>query len=269
MPQIDKLAEKMAQRGIERVVLINDQPMRLFAAGQERTGPAMPMPQLQEIVKEVAPAHLLPQITNDGQFQFPYQSPTGLLNVQVERVDGCFQVALTPLSQSNVAPQHLAPPTLTPQTPKNLADPTPKQKAQLRVNLPPSKRKKGKTLVWIGGIIGVVVLCAVLNPVKDEMLKQRDINYADSQLESQRELLNEAQRLETLPSSSPAQSRQNLVSAIDKQQQAVDVLEKVPAQTNNCGEAFGKALYVEGRKLDTWKTQLSMYDDVMSGVVRR
>lgn len=104
MPQLDKLTEKMAERGIQQAVLVGDQPMRLFSNGQAVNGPSVPMQQLQEMVQEIVPAQLLPQIAQEGEVQFPYQSPSGLLNIHVKRLDGHLQVALSPSAQTRATP---------------------------------------------------------------------------------------------------------------------------------------------------------------------
>ena len=62
------------------------------------------MQQLQEMVQEIVPAQLLPLIAQEGEVQFPYQSPSGLLNIHVKRLDGHLQVALSPSAQTRATP---------------------------------------------------------------------------------------------------------------------------------------------------------------------
>ncbi len=147
MPQIDKLIEKMRERDIERVLLISAQPMRLFTSGREATGPTMPMQQIQSVIQEVIPPHLLPQFANLGQLSFPYQSPEGLFNLSVERRENELQIEITPF-------ESVGSPVTTSQPLRAPSLPTP---PSLPITAPPRQTNK---LLPIGG--GVAVLLVIL-----------------------------------------------------------------------------------------------------------
>ena len=145
MPQVDKLIEKMKERNIERVLIASGQPMRLFASGREATGPTMTNQQLQSLIEEVAPPLILSQLANQGQLNFPYQSPSGVFNLSLERKEGELKVAITPFnSVANPIPTSsplVAPPSTPPP-----------------VSIAPSPRQNSKLLAVVGGLGALVVV---------------------------------------------------------------------------------------------------------------
>ena len=96
MNKVDKLLERMVQRRIEAAILVNDQPARFLVAGREATGGVLPASQLQSLVQEIIPTSLWWELSQDGSFEFPYQSPYGIFTIAVERANGSFQVSLAP-----------------------------------------------------------------------------------------------------------------------------------------------------------------------------
>ena len=55
MAQIDNLISMMAQKNVERAVLLSDKPAHLFVGGQDSPGPAIPAAKLQQVVQEITP----------------------------------------------------------------------------------------------------------------------------------------------------------------------------------------------------------------------
>ena len=99
MAQIDQLIGKMSKQNAERAILINDKPISLSVLGQQKAGPTMTGPQLQTVVTEITPPDLRPKLSQEGGFDFPYQSPHGNYQIKVMRGGGQLQVAiLAPLT---------------------------------------------------------------------------------------------------------------------------------------------------------------------------
>jgi hypothetical protein len=106
MAEMDRLIEKMVERHVERAVLVNDQPMRLFLGSNETSGPAIPMVKLHEIVREVTPANLRVSLAQDCKFQFPHQSPHGAFTIAVERRQNRLQVSVASTPKPQAAPSN-------------------------------------------------------------------------------------------------------------------------------------------------------------------
>ncbi|MBV9867854.1 MAG: type IV pilus twitching motility protein PilT [Abitibacteriaceae bacterium] len=104
MAQIDNFIAMMQQKKVERAVLINDKPAHLFAHGDDSPGPIIPGAKLHEVVQEVTPPPLRPQLGQDGGFHFPYQSPHGIFEIGVARGHGTLQVTIAPPVQANGNP---------------------------------------------------------------------------------------------------------------------------------------------------------------------
>ena len=104
MANFDKLIEMMAQRSVERAVLIGGQRMQVFIGGQQSEGSVMPVETLRQYLLEVTPENLRPQIEAGGSLQFLYYSPQGPYEVSVDTLFDAFQVTLAPNK-----PQHIVP----------------------------------------------------------------------------------------------------------------------------------------------------------------
>lgn len=103
MPQIDSLIGMMAQRKVEKALLINDKPMQLYMGGQPNPGSVIGGQQLQTVVAEVTPANLRENLAKDGGFHFPYQSPHGQFEITVARGGGTLQVTIEPFDPIKAA----------------------------------------------------------------------------------------------------------------------------------------------------------------------
>ena len=96
MAQIDALIGSMVQSHVKRVLIVNDKPMHFYMEnGEEKAGSAIPGAQLQQVVAEITPADMKNQLSQDGGFHFPYQSPHGPFEIGVGRANGSLQVTIT------------------------------------------------------------------------------------------------------------------------------------------------------------------------------
>ena len=96
MAQIDNLIGMMTKQHAERAILINDKPFNLVIDGQQKSGQAIPGAQLQSLVQEITPPELRGNLSQEGNFDFPYQSPHGPVQIKVMRGGGQLQVVLLP-----------------------------------------------------------------------------------------------------------------------------------------------------------------------------
>ena len=96
MAQIDALIGSMVQSHVKRVLIVNDKPMHFYMEnGEEKAGSAIPGAQLQQVVAEITPADMKNHLSQDGGFNFPYQSPHGPFEIGVGRANGSLQVTIT------------------------------------------------------------------------------------------------------------------------------------------------------------------------------
>jgi twitching motility protein PilT len=103
MAQIDNFIGMMNQQHVERAVLLGDKPAHLFVGGQDKPGPIIPGAKLQQVVQEIVPPDLHPQLAAGQDVKFSYQSPQGAYQVVVHRVGGGLQVGLIPDTGSTPA----------------------------------------------------------------------------------------------------------------------------------------------------------------------
>ena len=110
MANFDKFIEMMAQRQVERAVLIGGQPFQLFINGLKTEGSVISIEQLRQSLIEVTPEHLRPQIEAGSSLHFSYNSPHGPYEVSVDTLFDAFQVTLTlSNSQRSASPNNFAP----------------------------------------------------------------------------------------------------------------------------------------------------------------
>jgi twitching motility protein PilT len=109
MSQIDNFIKMMADRNIDRAVLVNDRPGQLFTGGHEEAGPVIPGVKLQQVVQEVTPPNLRSQLTHDGNLAFPYQSPSGAYQISVQRGGNTLQVSISPAAADGARPSAVLP----------------------------------------------------------------------------------------------------------------------------------------------------------------
>ncbi len=115
----------MSQRSAERVLLVNDQPMQMFVGGVQSAGSVVPATALQNLLAEITPPNLRANLSQDGGFSFPYQSPHGAFDIKVGRQGPTTQVAILP--HTNGATQAPPPPPTSqmPPPPSNVPPPPP------------------------------------------------------------------------------------------------------------------------------------------------
>jgi twitching motility protein PilT len=103
---IDNFISMMIQRRIDRAVLINDKPAHLYSGSQDLAGPIIPKTQLQLVVQEATPPQLRPQLAQEGTFHFPYESPHGTYDINVENNNGTLRVGIRPyLPGTDLSPE--------------------------------------------------------------------------------------------------------------------------------------------------------------------
>jgi twitching motility protein PilT len=104
MAQMDALIGMMAQRHVERAMLISDQPMHMVINGQDNAGQTISGPQLQHAISEIVPPNLRPQLAKDGGFHFPHTSAHGTFDIGVARNGQTLQVSITPVGSKPAEP---------------------------------------------------------------------------------------------------------------------------------------------------------------------
>jgi hypothetical protein len=82
MAHIDQFIAMMAQRKVERALLINDQAGHLWVAGQESPGPIIPRQQLQNLCRKRRRPRCARSFPKDGTVQFAHNTPHGLFSNQ-------------------------------------------------------------------------------------------------------------------------------------------------------------------------------------------
>lgn len=96
MAQIDNLISMMAQKNVERAVLLGDKPAHLFSGGQDSPGPAIPEAKLQQVVQEITPPDQRAALTAGEDIKFSYNCTHGSYQIVVHRKDGNLQVGILP-----------------------------------------------------------------------------------------------------------------------------------------------------------------------------
>jgi twitching motility protein PilT len=92
---IDQIIAHMAQGKMDRAVLSSDEPMHFYSGSQEVAGPLLSAVQVRNVAQDCTPPVLKPQLTQDGSFHFPYQSPNGQFDITIQRHDTKFKVVVS------------------------------------------------------------------------------------------------------------------------------------------------------------------------------
>lgn len=92
MAQIDQVMARMSQDKMSRAVLCSDAPMRFFVGERELIGPQLSFAQLQNVVREAAPADQKLLVKENGTFDFLIQSLYGDFEITVTRDANNLQV---------------------------------------------------------------------------------------------------------------------------------------------------------------------------------
>jgi twitching motility protein PilT len=113
----------MVQGKVERALLINDKPARLYSGGTDSPGPAISLAHLQQVVQEITPPHLKGNLAADTTFHFAYNSPHGSYDIGVARDGGALQVSIVPAGNAGAAAAATPSPTANSATPVTAAPP--------------------------------------------------------------------------------------------------------------------------------------------------
>lgn len=93
--QIDRFISTMRQRNVDRAVLISDRPAVVYIGDRQSSGPVTSAALLETTVQEIVPEELRDQVAVGG-FEFPYRSPHGEFDINVQREGGSLQVYIAP-----------------------------------------------------------------------------------------------------------------------------------------------------------------------------
>ena len=95
MAHIDQIIAHMTQGKMDRAVLGSDEPMHFYKGSQEVAGPQLSAVQMRNIAQDCTPPVLKPQLSQDGSFHFPYQSPHGEFDITILRREEKLKVVVT------------------------------------------------------------------------------------------------------------------------------------------------------------------------------
>ncbi len=95
MATIDKLLEKMVLHEADRAVLLSNQPIRLFVGKNEMVGQALPAMQLRDMIKEITPVELRPELAYKSVFHFQHRSQNTVFYFEVTNEKSILQVTVT------------------------------------------------------------------------------------------------------------------------------------------------------------------------------
>lgn len=143
MAEIDALLSNMAKRGIDRVVLINDQPMRAFMGQREAQGGTFPLTKIFGMMREVVPSKHHTQLTEDCRFKFTYNTDAGFFDITVGRKANSIRVEVIAIAPVSNAPTSTSSSQWAPQL---LSQPCGHEKAVTGVSIAPD----GSLLVSAG-----------------------------------------------------------------------------------------------------------------------
>ncbi len=120
--------------------------------GQQVAGPTLSQAQLESAVREIISPPLLPQLSQDGTFSFPYQSPSGAFDIQVEQNNGTLRVALAPIATGQ--PQSPTGEDAVPDAPETT------EPARGVVRQKGGKGRRGTRAVWVLAVLLALVVGA-------------------------------------------------------------------------------------------------------------
>src|SRR5690349_4898364 len=107
MALIDRMIQAIYKYGAKELILASGEKVTL-AIGESRrpvSAEAATRQQVELLLREITPAHLAPEVGRDGNHEFSYASPSGAVQVRVERGAGMLRVrALPAISDDGEAP---------------------------------------------------------------------------------------------------------------------------------------------------------------------
>ncbi len=106
MNRIDRIIDFMVKRQGQQFTMQSDDTCILYTAdGRQPLNRLMTVAEIEEVVKEILPDELHPQLAQSGSFTFPYDSAHGAMTLRVSRSDGTLRVSVY---QGEVAPEEIS-----------------------------------------------------------------------------------------------------------------------------------------------------------------
>lgn len=136
MAKIDTFLEMVTQKQVSKAIISGNKPFVLWIGNQKADGTVISASQLEQLLQEVMPEHLKPQMAPENRqgsvfFNFNYTSPAGSFHFAVELFAGDLQLTVTPQKEQVLAP--------SPQTPHGAIRPESSFVCQqCGMSLPPS-----------------------------------------------------------------------------------------------------------------------------------
>ncbi len=98
MAHLDRFIEVVFRAGAERLVLCPDQKVMIATGDDLRPLTAQPttLPQIMQLLREVAPAYLSEAMSQADSCEFEYTSPAGLVRVLVQQDGGALRIEISP-----------------------------------------------------------------------------------------------------------------------------------------------------------------------------
>ncbi|MBI4161376.1 MAG: type IV pilus twitching motility protein PilT [Acidobacteria bacterium] len=106
MARIDRFLQALFQSGSERLILASGKPAALASGDRLLPVSKQPvtLPQILDLVREVAPAERREAVAGPGRHEFSYDSPAGSVAVLSVRNNGSVQAEFTPIRPRGAAP---------------------------------------------------------------------------------------------------------------------------------------------------------------------
>lgn len=106
MNRIDRIIDFMVKRQGQQFTMQSDENCILYTAdGRQLLNRLMTVAEIEEVVKEILPDGLQPQLAQSGSFTFPYESAHGAMTLRVSRRNGTLRVSVY---QGEVAPEEIS-----------------------------------------------------------------------------------------------------------------------------------------------------------------
>jgi len=104
--RLDRLIQAMQEQGAKGLQLAVGRPATMLLGGASRPVTKDPLsgPQIVALLREIAPASLQGSVAEGAEVVFPYLSPSGATQVEVEQVDGALHVTIRPERVSAAVP---------------------------------------------------------------------------------------------------------------------------------------------------------------------
>lgn len=101
MAEIDCWLSNLTRRGADRMVLTNDQRVRVISRGYADAGPVIGAARLRRAIAEVMPLKLHSVLAKEGHLQFIHAAPCGLFQIIVEHDQTFLRVTALPFKSGH------------------------------------------------------------------------------------------------------------------------------------------------------------------------